>query len=95
VNENLARLQSPGQDPVGRHLALGRQTARILAVFADIHDDRSCGARHCQTAGCSTRTTRFAARTSMGKLLGDTAAVSALLERLLHHAHVLKCRPCS
>jgi DNA replication protein DnaC len=26
-----------------------------------------------------------------GKLLGDTAAVTALLDRLLHHAHVLKC----
>jgi hypothetical protein len=28
-----------------------------------------------------------------GKLLGDTAAVMALLDRLLHHAHVLKCGP--
>ena len=28
-----------------------------------------------------------------GKLLGDTAAVSALLDRLLHHAHVLTCGP--
>ena len=28
-----------------------------------------------------------------GKLLGDTAAVTALLDRLLHHAHVLKCAP--
>lgn len=28
-----------------------------------------------------------------GKLLGDTAAVSAMLDRLLHHAHVLKCGP--
>ena len=28
-----------------------------------------------------------------GKLLGDTAAVSALLDRLLHHGHVLKCGP--
>jgi DNA replication protein DnaC len=27
------------------------------------------------------------------KLLGDTAATSALLDRLLHHAHVLKCGP--
>ena len=26
-------------------------------------------------------------------LLGDTAAVTALLDRLLHHAHVLKCGP--
>jgi hypothetical protein len=28
-----------------------------------------------------------------GKLLSDTAAVMALLDRLLHHAHVLKCGP--
>ena len=28
-----------------------------------------------------------------GKLLGDTAAVSAILDRILHHAHVLKCGP--
>lgn len=26
-----------------------------------------------------------------GKLLGDSAAVSAMLDRLLHHGHVLKC----
>ncbi len=28
-----------------------------------------------------------------GKLLSDTAAVTALLDRLLHHAHVLTCGP--
>jgi DNA replication protein DnaC len=28
-----------------------------------------------------------------GKLLGDTAAVTALLDRLLHHGHVLPCGP--
>lgn len=28
-----------------------------------------------------------------GKLLGDTAAVAAMLDRLLHHAHLLKCGP--
>ena len=28
-----------------------------------------------------------------GKLLGDTAAVVALVDRILHHAHVLKCGP--
>jgi IstB-like ATP binding protein len=27
------------------------------------------------------------------KLLGETATVTALLDRLLHHAHVLKCGP--
>jgi len=39
VNDTLARTQSPGKDPVGRSLALGRQTVRIVGVVADIHDD--------------------------------------------------------
>jgi DNA replication protein DnaC len=28
-----------------------------------------------------------------GKLLGDAAAITAMLDRLLHHGHVLKCGP--
>ena len=28
-----------------------------------------------------------------GKLLGDVAAVTAMLDRILHHGHVLKCAP--
>jgi len=28
-----------------------------------------------------------------GKLLGDAAATSAMLDRLLHHGHLLKCGP--
>ena len=28
-----------------------------------------------------------------GKMLGDTAAVTAFVDRLLHHAHVMKCGP--
>jgi DNA replication protein DnaC len=28
-----------------------------------------------------------------GRLLGDTAAVTAMLDRLLHHGHILKCGP--
>ena len=28
-----------------------------------------------------------------GKLLGDTPAVTAMLDRMLHHGHVLKCGP--
>jgi len=39
VNETLARGQSPGRDPVGRSISLGRQSARIVGVVADIHDD--------------------------------------------------------
>jgi len=29
----------------------------------------------------------------LAKLLGDSAAVTAMLDRLLHHGHVLKCGP--
>jgi putative ABC transport system permease protein len=39
VNHTLARTQSAGQDPVGRSISLGRQSARIVGVVADIHDD--------------------------------------------------------
>jgi hypothetical protein len=28
-----------------------------------------------------------------GKLLGDSAAVTGMLDRLLHHGHALKCGP--
>jgi DNA replication protein DnaC len=30
-----------------------------------------------------------------GRLLGDVPAVSAMLDRMLHHGHVLKCGPIS
>ena len=39
VNETLARTQSPGRDPVGRGISLGRQTVRVVGVVSDIHDD--------------------------------------------------------
>jgi putative ABC transport system permease protein len=39
VNDTLAKTQSPGRDPVGRSISLGRQSARIVGVVADIHDD--------------------------------------------------------
>jgi putative ABC transport system permease protein len=39
VNETLAKTQSPGKDPVGRSISLGRQSARIVGIVADIHDD--------------------------------------------------------
>ncbi len=28
-----------------------------------------------------------------GKMLGDNAAVTAMLDRLLHHGHIVKCGP--
>jgi predicted permease len=39
VNETLAKTQSPGKDAVGRSISVGRQSARIVGVVADIHDD--------------------------------------------------------
>jgi DNA replication protein DnaC len=42
---------------------------------------------------CSTLLTSNRAVEDWGKLLGDVAAVSAMLDRLLHHGHVLKCGP--
>ena len=39
VNDTLARTQSRGTDPVGRSISLGPQSARIIGVVADIHDD--------------------------------------------------------
>lgn len=42
---------------------------------------------------CSTVLTSNRPVEDWGKLLGDVAAVSAMLDRLLHHGHVLKCGP--
>jgi DNA replication protein DnaC len=42
---------------------------------------------------CSTLLTSNRPVDDWGKLLGDTAAVGAMLDRLLHHGHVLKCGP--
>ena len=42
---------------------------------------------------CSTLLTSNRPVEDWGKLLGDIAAVSAMLDRLLHHGHVLKCGP--
>jgi putative ABC transport system permease protein len=39
VNETLARTQSRGKDAVGRSIALGNQSVRIVGIVADIHDD--------------------------------------------------------
>jgi DNA replication protein DnaC len=42
---------------------------------------------------CSTLMTSNRPLDDWGKLLGDVAAVGAMLDRLLHHAHLLKCGP--
>jgi DNA replication protein DnaC len=41
----------------------------------------------------STILTSNRAMADWGKLLGDSEAVSAMLDRLLHHGHVIKCGP--
>jgi DNA replication protein DnaC len=42
---------------------------------------------------CSTLLTSNRPVEDWGKLLGDVATVSSMLDRLLHHGHVLKCGP--
>src|SRR5499427_5263403 len=42
---------------------------------------------------CSTLLTSNRPVEDWGKLLGDVAAVGSMLDRLLHHGHVLKCGP--
>ena len=42
---------------------------------------------------CSTLLTSNRPVEDWGKLLGDTASVGSMLDRLLHHGHVLKCGP--
>ena len=43
--------------------------------------------------GTSTLLTSNRPVEDWGKLLGDSAAVTAMLDRLLHHGHILKCGP--
>jgi IstB-like ATP binding protein len=43
-------------------------------------------------AGCTLLTSNRPEE-DWGKLLGDSAAVTAMLDRLLHHGHILKCGP--
>jgi DNA replication protein DnaC len=47
--------------------------------------------RRCERA--STLVTSNRPVEDWGKLLGDAAVVSAMLDRLLHHGHLLKCGP--
>ena len=42
---------------------------------------------------CSTLLTSNRPVEDWGKLLSDVAAVGSMLDRLLHHGHVLKCGP--
>jgi DNA replication protein DnaC len=47
--------------------------------------------RRCERA--STLLTSNRPVEDWGKLLGDSAAVTAMLDRLLHHGNLLKCGP--
>jgi DNA replication protein DnaC len=78
-------------------LTLGhsRKSVRLLVfrsstrVWAELHE------KAFRRLGGVTRTLLTSNRPveDWGKLLGDVAAVSAMLDRLLHHGHVLKCGP--
>src|SRR6267142_1167409 len=46
-----------------------------------------------EIGGVTVRKSLLRLTSNSGKLLGDTAAVTAMLDRLLHHGHVLKCGP--
>src|SRR3954471_3920907 len=39
VNQTFAKTQSPGKDPAAGSVSLGRQSARIVGLVSDIHDD--------------------------------------------------------
>lgn len=65
--------------------------SRFFAALIDHGPLFSYGTRRYERA--STLLTSNRPVDDWDKLLGDTAAVTALLGRLLHHAHVLKCGP--
>ena len=67
-------------------LGISKRGDRYLCVLL-IHGARS-SVRFASTMLTSNRPVD-----DWGKLLGDTAAVTALLDRLLHHAHILRCGP--
>lgn len=50
-------------------------------------------ARHAPLRACQHLFTSNRPVEDWGRVLGDVAAVAAMLDRLLHHGHVLKCAP--
>jgi hypothetical protein len=100
VSTDSVPRQRPGRAPSAsacepyRELiaeALGRGR-NAMAIWQDLVDDLlELIMRRYERA--STLLTSNRPVDDWGKLLGDTAAVTALLDRLLHHAHVLKCGP--
>jgi streptomycin 6-kinase len=62
-------------------LALGRLGWSLRQIQQATRIRRETASAYLKAAGIAVR------------LLGDAAAVSAMLDRLLHHGHVLKCGP--
>jgi len=65
------------------YLALDQQTSNLFYQVIST--------RHSQKRSTIITTSRPVE--DWGKLLGDVAAVTAMLDRILHHGHVLKCGP--
>jgi IstB-like ATP binding protein len=93
------------KEHVGRVGAV-REIAEVVNLCGAPHKLTTSACASCRTAAedllevimrryerASTLLTSNRPVDDWGKLLGDTAAVTALLDRLLHHAHVLKCGP--
>ena len=75
-------LSSTFIDELG-YLALDQQSSNLFyQVISTRHSQKS-----------STVITTNTPFSDWGKLLGDLAAVTAMLDRILHHGHVLKCGP--
>lgn len=71
-------------------IALGQLGWSLRRIQQATHIRRETAARYLRAAGIAVRAPGVE---DWGKLLGDVAAVSSMLDRLLHHGHVLKCGP--
>jgi hypothetical protein len=94
IRPKAARLRLDRGDTVARLIAdvyAGRIHPRIAAGLAPLLNLQM---RAIETTDPERRLTESNRPVEdWGKLLGDAAAVSAMLDRLLHHGHVLKCGP--
>ena len=69
--------------------------AEVGAALSTAHSRVMTAIEQCRTAalGGHVEQCDHCGHRRVWKLLGDTAAVTALLDRVLHHAHILKCGP--
>jgi hypothetical protein len=77
-----------------------KATDKLIAVLKDAPIMRSKKTTRWQQCATIDREVRIKMDSALnspvddwGKLLGDSAAVTAMLDHLLHHGHVLKCGP--